>query len=118
MASLIKILDKTKFQDKIVFASPAGGGGTSLTTGLQAFYKLDDLTDSSGNGNALTNNGDVSFSSGKIGNAAVFDNSNYFDIDMSTLPQGSQDRTISFWFNSLKQARKFLYITERLQVDS
>jgi hypothetical protein len=73
-----------------------------ILTGLQAFYKLSDTSDSSGNGNTLTNNGNVSFASGKIGNAAVFDGSNYFDIDMSTLPQGSQDRTISFWFNSLK----------------
>jgi hypothetical protein len=73
-----------------------------LESGLQAFYKLSDTSDSSGNGNTLTNNGDVSFASGKLGNAAVFDGSNYFDIDISTLPQGSQDRTISFWFNSLK----------------
>jgi hypothetical protein len=48
----------------------------ALTDNLLAFYKLDDLTDSSGNGNTLTNNGDVSFSSGKIGNAAVFDGTN------------------------------------------
>jgi arabinan endo-1,5-alpha-L-arabinosidase len=47
----------------------------ALTDNLLAFYKLDDLTDSSGNGNTLTNNGNVSFASGKIGNAAVFDGS-------------------------------------------
>ena len=45
-------------------------------SGLQAFYKLSDLTDSSGNGKTLTTNGNVTFASGKIGNAAVFDGSN------------------------------------------
>ena len=53
------------------------GGPVNLTSGLEAFYKLDDTSDSSGNGNTLTNNGDVGFSSGKIGNAAVFDGSNW-----------------------------------------
>lgn len=50
-----------------------GGGATVLLEGLLAFYKLSDLTDSSGNNRTLTNNDNVSFASGKIGNAAVFD---------------------------------------------
>jgi len=49
----------------------------NLNNGLQAFYKLSDLTDSSGNNRTLTNNGNVSFASGKIGNAAVFNGNNY-----------------------------------------
>jgi hypothetical protein len=96
MATLIKILDKTKFQDKTVFQLPSEA--PSLTTGLQAFYKLDDLTDSSGNGNTLTNNGDVSFASGKLGNAAVFDGSNYFSSDVSL--DMSQSGSISLWVKS------------------
>ena len=48
-----------------------------LINGLQAFYKLSDTSDSSGNNRTLTNNGNVSFASGKIGNAAVFDGSNW-----------------------------------------
>ena len=48
-----------------------GAGSVNLTTSLQAFYKLSDLTDSSGNGKTLTNNGNVTFASGKIGNAAI-----------------------------------------------
>jgi len=79
-----------------------GGGSVDLESGLQAFYKLDDTSDSSGNGNTLTNNNNVSFASGKIGNAAVFDGSNYLDVNMASLPQGAQNRTISFWFNSTK----------------
>lgn len=51
-----------------------------LRVGLQAFYKLSDTSDSSGNNRTLTNNGNVSFASGKIGNAAVFDGSNYLDV--------------------------------------
>ena len=66
----------------------------SLTTNLQAFYKLSDLTDSSGNNLTLTNNGDVTFASGKIGDAAVFDSSSFlnripFDI--------AADFSVSFW---------------------
>jgi len=57
-------------------AAPVNGGGNSLLTGLQAFYKLSDLTDSSGNNLTLTNNGDVTFASGKIGNAATLDGIN------------------------------------------
>jgi len=61
------------FGGKLSAATVGGGGGNSLLTGLQAFYKLSDLTDSSGNNLTLTNNGDVTFASGKIGDAAVFD---------------------------------------------
>ena len=94
MATLIKILDKTKLQDKTVFAAPANEA-PSLTTGLQAFYKLDDETDSSGNGNTLTNNGNVSFASGKIGNAAVFDGGNRF-LSIAA-PITSRPLTIAGW---------------------
>jgi hypothetical protein len=74
----------------------------ALTDNLLAFYKLSDLSDSSGLNRTLTNNGNVTFAPGKIGDAGVFDGSNYLDVSMASLPQGSQDRTISFWFNSLK----------------
>ena len=95
MATLIKILDKTKLQDKTIFAAPASEA-PSLTTGLQAFYKLADETDSSGNGNTLTNNGSVSFASGKIGNAAVFDGSNWLNRSNANL---HLPYSISFWVN-------------------
>ena len=51
--------------------------GRPLWSGLAAFYKLDGLTDSSGNGYTLTNNNGVTFSAGKIGNAANFDGTNW-----------------------------------------
>lgn len=56
----------------------------ALTNNLLAFYKLDDLQDSSGNNRTLTNNGNVTFSSGKIGNAANFDGSNSLISDTQT----------------------------------
>ena len=42
----------------------------SLLTNLVAYYKLDDLTDSSGNGHVLTNTGGVTFGAGLIGNSS------------------------------------------------
>ena len=100
MASLIKILDNAKFLSKTVFSESTPSEGSSLTNGLQAFYKLDDTSDSSGNGNTLTNNGDVSFASGKIGNAAVFDGSNYLATNSSSFPAGNSDRSVSAWFKT------------------
>jgi hypothetical protein len=61
-----------------------GGGSVDLENGLQAFYKLSDLSDSSGNNRTLTNNGNVSFASGKIGNAAVFDGTQGTDLHPTT----------------------------------
>ena len=64
-----------------------------LRNGLQAFYKLDDTTDASGNGNALTNTGGVTFSSGKIGNAAVFNGTDRLYSTFNNIPT-----TVSLWF--------------------
>ena len=55
------------------YGSSSSGGG--LSSGLMAFYRLSNALDSSGNSNTLTNNGSVSFSTGKIGNAASFSDS-------------------------------------------
>lgn len=67
-----------------------------LLNGLLAFYKLDDATDASGNGNTLTNTGGVTFGSGKIGNAASFNDSNRLESPVS-IPLGTA-ATISCWF--------------------
>jgi NADH:ubiquinone oxidoreductase subunit len=71
-----------------------GGGSVNLESGLQAFYKLSDTSDSSGNNRTLTNNGNVSFASGKLGNAAVFDGSNFLQ---SNVQQPSTAMTVSVW---------------------
>ena len=69
----------------------------SLTTNLQAFYKLSDLTDSSGNGKTLTNVGNVSFASGKIGSCATFDGTDKVLNNESISLAGSSELTLSFW---------------------
>jgi len=68
----------------------------ALTDNLQAFYKLSDTSDSSGNGNTLTNNGDVSFVSGKIGNAAALGPDQTLSANLG-LPEGP--KSYSLWFN-------------------
>lgn len=49
------------------------GAGTSIT---KALYHLENTTDSSGNGNTLTNNNSVAFNAAKFGNGADFGSSN------------------------------------------
>ena len=70
----------------------------ALTDNLQAFYKLSDTSDSSGYNRTLTNNGNVTFAPGKIGDAGVFDGSNYFSSDVSL--NMSQIGSISLWIKS------------------
>jgi hypothetical protein len=71
-----------------------------LLNGLLAFYKLGDTSDSSGNGNTLTNNGGVDFVNGKIGNAAEFDESNYLSVSLSGITKNS---SASVWINQSSQ---------------
>jgi hypothetical protein len=98
MANLIKSNNANiKIFGGKLSAAPVNVGGNSLLTGLQAFYKLSDLTDSSGNNLTLTNNGNVSFASGKIGDAAVFDGSNALVAPLAL--DFSNDKTISCWVN-------------------
>lgn len=52
---------------------------TSVWSRLLAFYRLDGLTDASGNGYTLTNQNSVSFVSGKIGNCAQFNVANWLN---------------------------------------
>jgi len=79
---------------------PAVAGTIStLPNGLEAFYKLDDLTDSSGNGNTLTNVGGVTFSSGKIGDCAIFDANGAGGKHLATSVSGGPGSglTVSMW---------------------
>ena len=63
-------------------------------SGLQAFYKLSNLTDSSGNGVSLTNFNSVTFAAGKIGNAAVFNGTN--SLERTPFDIGT-NFSVSFW---------------------
>ena len=69
----------------------------ALTDNLQAFYKLSDITDSSGYNRTLTNNGGVSFAPGKIGDAGVFNSGNNFEVTNSILP--NSDYSLAGWVN-------------------
>jgi arabinan endo-1,5-alpha-L-arabinosidase len=80
----------------------------ALTDNLQAFYKLSDLSDSSGNNRTLTNNGNVTFASGKIGNAAVFDGSNYLTNSVNI--SNYSGLTIAMWIKETESGKIFFGI--------
>jgi hypothetical protein len=67
-------------------------------TNLLAFWRLEGLTDSSGNGYTLTNNGNVQFVAGKIGNSALGNGENYLTAPVA-LNLSNQPYTFSFWIN-------------------
>ena len=96
MSTLIKTQGSNiSISGKTIFSNPPV---IDLLAGLQAFYKLSDTSDSSGNSNTLTNNGNVTFASGKIGDAAGFDGTNYFSSNISL--DMSQSGSISLWIKS------------------
>ena len=83
----------------------------AITNNLLAFYKLDNTNDSSGNNRTLTNNGNVSFASGKIGNAASFDGQNYFSSTGNAV-LGTSDFSVAGWVNAtnLDSSQKMYYV--------
>ena len=73
-----------------------------LLAGLQAFYKLSDTSDSSGNSNTLTVNGNVQFDTGKIGLAAGFDgdSSKYLGTTSNLGELTLTGFSVSVWFKN------------------
>jgi hypothetical protein len=77
----------------------------NLTTSLFAYYKLDEssgnASDSSGNGYTLTNNGTVTYTTGKINNGALFDNTigKNLDYNGNLGFAGGGTRTYACWVN-------------------
>jgi len=69
-----------------------------VPAGYVAFWKLDDVTDSSANANNLTNYNSVQFVAGKIGNCAEFNATNYLN-NSSLTPTFNPDGefTCSIW---------------------
>ena len=75
-------------------------GGSTLLNGLQVYYKLENLTDSSGNSLTLTNHGTVTFTAGKVNNAANFvsASSQYLShADATAYRMGTGDFSYAFW---------------------
>jgi hypothetical protein len=79
-------------------ASIIGGIGPAFpSAGLLAFWKLDGLTDSSGNGNNLTNNNSVTFESAKIGNGAIVTEGQYLSTNLSSSLDLNGQSSFSAW---------------------
>jgi hypothetical protein len=89
----IKLLSKitaTGYANSYGDASSSSG----LSSGLLAFYRLSNALDSSENGYTLTNTNGVSFSSGRIGNAATFSGSNKLSVGLTGF---NNEFTFSCW---------------------
>ncbi len=72
----------------------------SLLNGLQFYYKLEDVSDSSGNGLTLTNNNTVTFVAGKVNNAANFvaaSSQSLTHADNAHYQPGTGDWSVSAW---------------------
>ena len=97
-------------------ASIIGGispsGSVFPSNGLLAFWKLDDLTDASGNGNSLTNNNGVTFVAGKVGNAASMSkgNESYLTSYVAFNTTGV-DFAISAWVNIQANEGNTIFLT-------
>jgi Concanavalin A-like lectin/glucanases superfamily len=76
------------------------GGRSTLLNGLRVYYKLGDLTDSSGNSLTLTNHGGVTFTAGKVNNAANFVSAStqYLShADAAPFQMGTGDFSYALW---------------------
>lgn len=76
-------------------------GYSALTDGNIAYWSMDDLTDSSGNGNTLSNSGGTtSTTSCKVGTCYNFDGSNDYLYTSGTILNGVTGATLSIWYKS------------------
>jgi len=109
MSTLIKTQGSNiSITGKTIFSNPPA---IDLLAGLQAFYKLTDPSDSSGNNNTLTVNGNVQFDTGKIGLAAGFDGSSWLSTSGNTA-FGTDDLAVGMWVNAvnLSQDQKMVFV--------
>ena len=82
--------------------TPAGAAGSSLLTGLQFYYALENVNDSSVNALNLTNNGSATFVAGKVNNCLLLDNTagKYLShADAAGYQMGTGSFTICCWVN-------------------
>ena len=74
--------------------------GTSLDTSIYGVYNGDNVNDTSGNARNGTNVNNVTFTTGKVGNAFTFNGSNYVSLPNNSLnltDSGSNAYSISLW---------------------
>lgn len=87
------------------FGAPLLTVKSSLLTGLFAYYAFETLTtDSSGNGNTLTNTNGVTQGTGIIGQAASFASASSQKLSQAATINYANDYTIAAWFNSASAA--------------
>jgi len=88
----------------------------ALTDNLQAFYKLSDTSDSSGYNRTLTNNNNVTFAPGKIGDAGVFDGSNSLTKENNGLNISSAFSIAGWVFsNTTESSRGWIFLSSDTQ---
>lgn len=95
--------------------SKPGTAASVLSGFFTSFWKLDDVTDSIGS-NTLTNNGTVTFTAGKIGNAA-----NFIPASVQTLShadatslRGTTSFTISVWIKLTDRTSVYVIVAKSL----
>lgn len=82
-------------QSMVSASAPAG---SSLLTGLEVYYPLSSTADSVGS-RTLTNTNTVTFTTGKVGNAASFSQGNWLTrASDTTLQTGGKSFTLACWF--------------------
>lgn len=95
------------FATNIPFTAPTAIDGSSLDNSVRAYYSFDEASgnaaDLSGNSYTITNNGGVTYVTGKLNNASHFENtypSNNDSFSRSGLGADLTAATISFWYKS------------------
>ena len=72
--------------------------GTSLDTSIYGVYNGDNVNDTSGNARNGTNVNNVTFTTGKVGNAFTFNGSNYVALPNNIMKFSNTDNfSVSFW---------------------
>lgn len=87
----------------LVFCVVATTSHAALSDNLIAYYSLDDATDAHTNSYDLTNNNTVTFTAGKVGNAATFSaaSSQYLShADNADFSMGDVDFTVAAWIKT------------------
>jgi len=95
----LRIYNRILGQSEIIQLYNQSSNQIDLNNGLVAHYEFENnANDSSGNGYHGTENGEVSYSFGIIGNSAKFDGVNDY-IDLKTVIESKNNLSISVWVN-------------------
>src|SRR5438876_10841799 len=82
---------------------------STLLNGLTVYYALSNTSDATGGGLTLTNHNTVTFSAGKVGNAANFvaASSQYLSrADSAAFQMGTGDFSVAAWVNFTSSANR------------